>query len=380
MAEKTKQIKLKIVLIINTLVCGGAERVLVHLSKAFVESGHDVTVVVFTLDNQYFALDSRVKVINLRRKSSFDVFSTCLRLRHTIRECQPDAVVTFMTNVTYHLLAALFLFRPYPNIYATFHIHHSTSNKGFYRFLNLCIFNRMMSRCAKLICCSRDMANDLCNLYSLERKNVTTIYNPIDLNLCKSLATEQCYHPFFENQNTPVLLAVGSLCEQKNYSMMLEAIARVCKEKPVKLIVLGEGYLRPNLEELCDELGLADVVDFIGNVKNPFAYMALANLFVLSSHFEGFPMVLLETMACGLPIVSVDCPSGPRELIENGRTGILVPPGSSTLLSEGLCRALDEPKVMQKYAENAFEYVSKNFLLEHIASEYLKVITKSECT
>jgi glycosyltransferase involved in cell wall biosynthesis len=140
-----------------------------------------------------------------------------------------------------------------------------------------------------------------------------------------------------------VLVAVGRLHEQKDFQTLLRAFALVRARRSARLIILGEGPERPALEAGVAKLGLTEDVDLPGFVPNPYAFMAGASQFVLSSRYEGLPTVLIEAMACGCPVVSTDCPSGPGEILDNGKYGRLVPVGDAAALAEAMEATLDAP-------------------------------------
>lgn len=141
----------------------------------------------------------------------------------------------------------------------------------------------------------------------------------------------------------PVLVACGRLVPQKDYPVMLRALARVRQQLPARLRILGEGPLRAELEALAASLGVADAVSWEGFQADPTRYMAAADLFVLSSAYEGFGNVIVEAMAAGAPVVATDCPYGPGEILEGGRHGVLVPPGDPGALADALQRVLGDP-------------------------------------
>jgi glycosyltransferase involved in cell wall biosynthesis len=139
------------------------------------------------------------------------------------------------------------------------------------------------------------------------------------------------------------VLAVGRLAGQKDFPTLLRAFAQVRATRPVHLLILGEGKRRPQLEALAAALGVAEYVALPGVSENPFAYMARAAVFVLSSAYEGLPTVLVEALACGCPVVSTDCPSGPAEILDGGSYGPLVPVGNDTALAQAILSVLDTP-------------------------------------
>ena len=156
-------------------------------------------------------------------------------------------------------------------------------------------------------------------------------------------ARQPAGHPWLDEPGPQVVLAAGRLSKQKDFSTLLAAFAKLLAHRPARLIVLGKGRRRAMLTSQAEELRIAQHVDFPGFVQNPYAFMAKASLFVLSSQHEGLPTVLIEAMACGCPVVSTDCRFGPDEILEDGRWGELVPVGDAKALSEAMLRALDRP-------------------------------------
>ena len=190
---------------------------------------------------------------------------------------------------------------------------------------------------------SRGVASDLTELVGVPVGRVHTIYNPVVSEALVRDIDQPCGHPWLDDSDQQVILAAGRLSEQKDFSTLLTAFARLRGRCPSRLIVLGKGHLRLVLEAQAKELRIAEHVDFPGFVRNPCAFMAKANLFVLSSRHEGLPTVLIEAMACGCPVVSTDCPFGPDEILEGGRWGELVPVGDAKALSEAMLRTLENP-------------------------------------
>lgn len=170
---------------------------------------------------------------------------------------------------------------------------------------------------------------------------ISCVYSPIDLNAIAELAAEAVPHPWFAQKDLPIVLSVGRLVRTKDYPTLLKAFRRVLHHRDCRLVIVGEGRQRPKLESLVRRLGLSDSVDLPGFVPNPFPLMARADLFVLSSLFEGFGNVLAEALAVGTPCVSTDCKSGPREILADGRFGELVPVGDVGALADAITGALE---------------------------------------
>ena len=150
-------------------------------------------------------------------------------------------------------------------------------------------------------------------------------------------------HPWFGDGGAPVVLAAGRLAPQKDYPALLRAFAEVVRSRPARLVILGQGVERESLLELAERLGVSDSFDLPGFDVNPFRYMSRASVFVLSSRYEGFPNVLAQAMACGAPVVSTDCRSGPSEMLEGGRWGRLVPVGDWRAMARAIEATLDDP-------------------------------------
>jgi len=192
---------------------------------------------------------------------------------------------------------------------------------------------------------SQGAATDLERYVGVESGRVRVLPNPVVGPDLLAAARQPVDHPFFDTPDRPVVLSVGRLVEQKDHATLLDAFARTRRHHDARLMILGDGPLRPMLLARAQELGLQPGVDvdFPGFDPNPFRFMAAARLFVLSSHFEGLPGVLIQALACGTEVVSTDCPSGPREILADGAHGRLVPVRDAGALGEAMAAALAGP-------------------------------------
>jgi glycosyltransferase involved in cell wall biosynthesis len=193
----------------------------------------------------------------------------------------------------------------------------------------------------QVVAISRGVQDDLHKWIGLPPGKVRTIYNPVVTTGLSGLASAPIPHPWLAQGEPPVVLGVGRLTEQKDFASLIRAFATVRKTRRCRLVILGEGELRAELEALVNELRLDDDVLMPGFQNNPFAWMGRAAVFVFSSVFEGLGGALIQAMACGTPVVSTDCPSGPAEILEDGKWGSLVPVGDVQALARAITDTLD---------------------------------------
>jgi glycosyltransferase involved in cell wall biosynthesis len=353
---------------------GGAERVMLNLARAFADKGHDVDLVMARLSGRYLDdLPENVHLVDLRVGSALRLLPAMPRLspgdcrallpfvvnpdgprvlgavsalaRH-LRARRPDILLTALDypNVT-GLLARQLAGLDLP-VVITVHNHLSTavanSLRPRIRWLPG-IVRRFFPRASAVVAVSRGVAEDAERMMGVAPGALETIYNPVIDDRLPALAAEPSGEPWLDRPGPPVVLGVGKLKPQKDFATLLGAFAELRKQREARLVILGEGPEEARLKALAGELGMAEDLRFPGFVANPFAYMARAGVFVLSSAWEGFGNVLVEAMGCGCPVVSTDCPSGPAEILDNGRFGRLVPVGDARAMSEAIGQALDDP-------------------------------------
>jgi glycosyltransferase involved in cell wall biosynthesis len=216
---------------------------------------------------------------------------------------------------------------------------------------------------------SRGAAQDLANIAGIPLDRIRVVPNPIVTPKLFNLAEQTVMGDGLMQGNEPVILGVGELCARKDFTTLIKAFSKVRQSRPCRLLILGEGRQRNRLEALITQLGLENDVEMPGFVKNPYAYMAKADLLVLSSHCEGFGNVIAEALAIALPVVSTDCPSGPREILQDGRFGTLVPVGDANALARAILTTLDKPMDAE-----LLKSAAKPFSVAASASQYLAVL------
>ena len=220
---------------------------------------------------------------------------------------------------------------------------------------------------------SHGVAQDLARIMRVSTAKIRVVPSPVVSGFLEQMAAEPINLPWFSYTGPPVVLGVGELCERKDFSTLIRAFAKVRRKRSSQLIILGEGRQRERLRKLVRDLKLDSDVLFPGFVTNPYAYMKKAALFVLSSRCEGAPVVLMEALALGLPVVSTDCPSGPREILQDGKFGPLVPVGDVSALAQAILETLEN----RPDAETLKKAVQR-YTVASSASQYLEILGFSE--
>lgn len=334
----------RIAIILPSLRGGGAERVMVTLAKGFVAQGIKVDMVLVKKEGPYLKdVGDSIRIVDL--KSSRALF--CLpKLILYLREHRPDTVLSALSHVNVITLIARMLSRVSTRIVVSEHNNFSASNLNALFLRTRCMIYLMRffyPHANTVVAVSRGVADDLAAALHVPKKSIQVVYNPIVTPAVVQGSLEPLDHPWFDSGEPPVILGVGRFVLQKDFPLLIRAFARVRAQRETRLMILGEGVLRSELEALVQELDLKKDILLPGFIANPYAYMRRAGLFVLSSRWEGFGNVLVEAMVCGTPVVSTDCPSGPSEILENGKWGRLVPVGDVDAMAAAINAALVDP-------------------------------------
>lgn len=359
----------RIALFLPSLEGGGAERVFVNLANQFVAGGRSVDLVLAQAAGPYLPfVDTRVRIVDLAATRKAKLVPALVRY---LRRDPPAILVSAMDIYNIAALFARRLAGASVPVVVTCHIpisgHVSLGGRLRDRLLPR-IARMTYPSAARIIAVSQGVADDLAQSSRIPRQAVDIIYNPVVTPDLYDRAREPLDQPWFASGAPPVLVSAGRLTPQKDYPTLLRAFARL--RRPARLIILGEGSERPALEALTRKLGIADVVDMPGFVDNPFAYFARARLFVLSSGWEGFGLVLVEALACGCPVISTDCPSGPSEILED-RLGTLVPVGDVKAMTTAIEEALEADVNREPLKARAAD-----FAVAPIARRYLEVLDR----
>jgi glycosyltransferase involved in cell wall biosynthesis len=219
-----------------------------------------------------------------------------------------------------------------------------------------------------IVAVSRGARSELARTIGLPESRIEQIPNALPVDQLRRRAADPSPHSWLEPGAPAVLLGIGSLRPVKGYSRLLHAFAALRGRRRARLVILGEGPERRRLERLAGTLGVRDDVRFPGTVENPYPWIARSGGLVLTSSAEGLPTVLLEALALGRPVVAVDCPSGPREILDGGRLGRLVPQDDQEALVEGMAWAVDRRRI------SIPDEMIAPYDPDHVAERYLRLL------
>ncbi len=321
---------------------GGAERVALRLIEDFLNAGHEVDLVLLQKIGELLPLlPAQVRVFDLQAPRVRNGIRPLIRY---FRDRRPDAMQISMWPLTVTGIVAHRLARSSARIVTSDHAalskHFPASKPLVYRSLTWTVRLFYPLADARIMVAS-DAADDLARISGIDRRSIEVVYNPVGAPPADVGTTREIEALWGDAERR--IITVGSFKAQKNQQLLIRSFARAFKGRPVKLMILGQGELQSLLERRAEELGVSDQVLLPGFTTDPWPYYASADLFALSSDYEGYPLVLIEALRSGLTIVSTDCESGPREILDGGRFGTLVPVGDEAALAEALREALERP-------------------------------------
>lgn len=334
----------RLTVFLPSLAGGGAERAISSVASGLAARGHAVSLVLASAHGPYLAsVHPAVQVVDLAQAS---LPRALPRLVRHLRRSQPAALLSAMSHA--NVLAALahrmsgssarLVLSERVQLSALFAERRDMAMRATHALMRL-----TYPWADRVVAVSQGVADDLPRHVSVHRSRIVTVPNPVvDAELLQQAAAAPA-HPWLRDRAVPVVLAAGRLIGQKDFATLIDAFALLRCQRPARLVVLGEGELREALVARAATLGVAADVALPGFAANPFAAMRTASVFVLSSRFEGLPGVLIQALACGARVVATDCPSGPRELLQDGRWGALVPVGDARAMAVAMAAALDDP-------------------------------------
>jgi len=366
---------MKLLIVLPHLRGGGAQRVAVNLINYL---DRHISITLFLINDDGFMIDYIEKDIQIITSKAKKTRNTILELKKVIDQNKYDAVFTMKNylGVVVSIAVSLTKFKP-PIIYRevthksetdSYEIANLIKRKIWYRFDKY-----VYHKASKIIVPSDSMKHDLAINYLIPQKKIIVINNPVDLDLIEKLAYNAVDHPWFK-ANIPLIIGMGRLTKQKGFQDLIKAVSIVAEKNiQLRLVIIGDGDEKSKLQKLVEELAMQDKVAFLGSQANPYKYISKADIFVLSSLYEGFPNALIEAMTCGTPVISTDCKSGPSEIIDHYENGILVPVGDARPMAEEIDYLLSDPNLASALALKAKQTVINKFAVKQLVAEYEKV-------
>jgi glycosyltransferase involved in cell wall biosynthesis len=349
---------------------GGVERMMLNLVNAFAGRGLRVHLLLIKTRSRHLnELHPAIKVIEL---GSRHTATSLLPLIRYLRAWRPQCLLAAKDRAGRLAVLAILLagtrtrliVRLGTNLSAA--LAHRSRSKLWLRRTPIRL---LYPRIDRIIAVSEGVKQDTVAVAGVDPDRIDVVRNPVITARLLELAQQPAPHPWLKAAQPPVILGAGRLTVQKDFATLIRAFARLRENRPCHLIILGEGKQEAKLKSLAAELGVDDMVSFPGFCENPYAYMARADLFVLSSRWEGSPNVLTEAMALGTPVVATDCPSGPGEILASGRYGPLVPVGDWRSLATAMQQVLDSPP-----DSDSLQGAVREYAVETSASRYLEIL------
>lgn len=326
-----------IAIVLHDLRGGGAERACLRLARGMAASGRQVELILVRGEGAYFSeIPAGIAVTILDRPR---VSHAIWALAEHFHRTKPKAVLSALTHMNLAAILAARLSGARPRVVISERNQISSKareargawKRALYRAVPLAY--RIAD---KVVAVSGGVAADLSRFGHLPSGKIQVIHNPVFDPDIVALSQQAPSHPWFSPGGPPIILAAGRLHRQKGFDVLLRAFAVARAAVDCRLVILGEGPERAALMAQAEQSGLAYDIDMPGFCENPFALMARAGVFVLSSRWEGFPNALVEAMACGAPVIATNCPSGPYEILDGGQIAPLVPVDDANTLGQAL--------------------------------------------
>lgn len=342
-----------IALHINNMASGGAEKMRLVLARELLKRGYRVDLVLCEARGEYMpSIPEGVNVVDLKAKRSF---LSVLPLMRYLKTARPRVMIS---SLGYHNTAAVLANRLTGRPTRVFVTQHnnlsSQSAQSGSKKLQIVpmLYKYVLPAADGVLAVSAGIADDMAQVVGFPRDRINVLYNPAAPETVEPQASEPIEDDFFETDE-PVIVSIGRLHLQKGFDTLIAAFAALAEQRPARLAICGVGPLKDQLEAQAMSLGVSDRVCFLGFQANPLKFLKRADLYVQSSRFEGFGNALVEAMACGAPIVSTDCPHGPREILEDGRYGALVPVDDIAAMATAMADMLKEPTPKADLLERA---------------------------
>lgn len=357
---------------------GGVEKTNLRLAKYFIEHGYSVDFLSLSftehLQKEMDELGIKRIIINANR-----TISAVPELRKYMKEEQKKEKLVFISCQNFANLITIFAIprkRDNLKVIVSERLHpiefeyNGNVKKG---KIILSLMKVFYKKADVIVANSKETADEITKITGEETQY---IYNPTLSGDYKRLAEVSVEKDWFE-QNLPVIVSVGRLSKEKGFDTLIKAFEKVQKEVDCRLVIIGDGPLRDELEDIADRLGISDMVWMPGYDTNPYKYVSKSNVFVLSSLFEGLPNTLIEALAVGTPCVATSCKSGPKEILLDGEGGYLVNVGDDDAMAEALIKTLNEPEKTKEMLSKAQSMLWR-FTPEEVGKSYIDMIERQK--
>ena len=365
----------KICFVLPSLAGGGAERVAVDILNALDPSRWDRALYLFHRDGPYLALLDRS--IRIESSATTSRLGRWLALRRYLRTERPQLVVSFLSYFSTLSAAraarigARVIFNQGTPTTAFLADRDYEWRRGWRRRL-FSVATRAGYRLADaVVTTSKGVADDLVSSFGVARDRIRVVHNPVDLTAIRAAAVEPLDPIHAGAWSRPAVVAAGRLADAKNYPLLIDALEILRRTRPARLFILGQGERESELRARIARLGLQDDVVLCGFQQNPWKYIARADVFAMSSAYEGFGNVLVEAMACGVPVVATASP-GAREVIQDGADGLIVERHEPAALAAALDRVLGDAALHERLAAMALASAGR-FALPIVAAAHDRV-------
>lgn len=353
---------------------GGAEKMILTLLPWFINAGYSIDLVLVKKTGAFLTdIDPRVNLISLKKEH---VGQSLFPLLKYFKKSKPDVFISNLTHLNIVTIIAKFFSGTRSKIIITEHSSITTNNlqKGGKEGILVFLARFLYPLADKTVVVSEGAAQNLIEAIKINPNKVQSIYNPIDMDRIRILSGEKIDEFWLTEKSIPVLIAIGRLEQEKNFSFLLNVFQTLTKKRKARLLILGEGSERQMLEQQMIAYGIENDVKLLGIKTNPYPYISNADILVCTSKYEGFNITLAESLACGTPVISMNCPYGPAEILDNGTYGQLISPGDQDGMVNAIIAAIDHPESLpskEKLMERA-----KRFSAEKIFSEYQELFLK----
>ncbi len=339
---------------------GGVERMMATMMETFIKAGEDVTFVHIRPPTNPTLL-TRLAGVSIVHLNATNIITTILRLARFFRNNRPDVAYSAMptTNIAM-LLARLLSFRRFPIVISERADPAGESRMGHsWRYKAAIGLARYAYPFADhVVCVSQGLANHVAKAARIKPERLSVIYNPV-VGGKPTAPPSEPPHPWLKDKYYPVVISAGRLAEEKDFATLIDAFAILRKNGPARLIILGEGDLRAELQGRIDGLGLTQDAILPGGVPDISPWLHYADVFVVSSLYEGFGNALVEAMAVGCQVVSTDCPFGPREILRAGAYGKLVPVADAPAMAQAITETLQAPIDRDELKRRSLDFTVK---------------------